>query len=207
VIAERYAATMPQEGRRANEDAFLIGHGAVPFVALADGAGNAEQAAVRVLRQFKRLFEEADADALGRFPTWQGWVKVLDSLVLGGPQSTFVGAALLEERVVGTCVGDSRAYLRDRDGRVRVLTEGASKQRLGSGRSEPFPIHERLAPSETLILLTDGAWTPLSLNRLTQVLARHALGPLSDLPSAILEAAGRTGRADDMTAVVARRQR
>jgi serine/threonine protein phosphatase PrpC len=108
---------------------------------------------------------------------------------------------------VGAAVGDSRAYLWTRDGDLRILTEDASKRRLGSGQIQPFPIHAPFDRGDILLLLSDGAWTPLSLGRLRETIAAAALGPLAELPEAILREAGRTGVADDMTALAARRRR
>jgi len=53
--------------------------------------------------------------------------------------------------------------------------------------------------------MSDGAWTPLSSIRLRDTIAAASLGPLADLPAAILREASRTGVADDMTVVVARK--
>lgn len=201
---ECYAATRCQEGRSINQDAFLITRGAVPLIAVCDGAGQAQQVARRALNLLERLFKEADAESVAVFPTWVRWARTLDSAVRGGAESTLVAVAILEGRIVGTCVGDSRAYLWSRDGTLRILSDGAAKHRLGSGRVEPFPIHAPLASGDVVLLLTDGAWTPLSLHGLQRLVAGAALGGFADLPGRILEAAGRTGRADDMTAVVAR---
>src|SRR2546425_716725 len=55
--AECFGASRPQQGRTANEDAFLIGRER-PFALLCDGAGNAQQAAKRVLTLFDKLFKE-----------------------------------------------------------------------------------------------------------------------------------------------------
>ena len=124
--------------------------------------------------------------------------------MLGGAESTFVGVAVVKSAAVGACVGDSRAYFVNRDGDCQLITEGASKFRLGSGRAEAFPIRQPLASGEVLLLLSDGAWMPLGPYRLktavTSALALH----FSDVPGAILQAAGRSGRADDMTAVALR---
>src|SRR3989442_6583401 len=56
---ECFGASRPQQGRTANEDAFLIRHGERPFALLCDGAGNAQQAAKKVLSLFDKLFKEA----------------------------------------------------------------------------------------------------------------------------------------------------
>jgi len=205
---ECYGATRPQQGRSANEDAFLITGGATPLVALCDGAGNAEMAAKKVLRLFRKLFEEAAPEDVERFPTWASWVRVLDSSLLGGSQSTFVAGAVLGDRIVGACAGDSRAYLIDRDGNCKILTDGsqgpASKLRLGSGRAEPSPIHQLLQPRDVVLLLSDGAWTPLSPELIRRAVVGAALNHFSEVPQAVLDAASRTGRADDMTAVALR---
>jgi hypothetical protein len=105
---------------------------------------------------------------------------------------------------VGMCVGDLRAYLVNRDGQARILTEGAAKHRLGSGQSQPFPIRLTLNAGDVLLLLSDGAWTPLTLYTLQKAVTSAAIKHLSEVPAAILDAAGRIGRADDMTAVAVR---
>ena len=201
--AECFGASRPQQGRTANEDAFLIGRER-PFALLCDGAGNAQQAAKRVLTLFDKLFKETAPQQVSEHDTWAGWVKLLDSSLLGGTQSTFLGVALLDGMAVGACVGDSRAYLVTREGDCRLLTEGASKFRLGSGRAEAFPIRQTMTSGEIILLLSDGAWTPLGPYLLKKAVMTAVARHLSDVPEAILEAAGRTGRADDMTAIALR---
>lgn len=201
---ECFAATRPQQGRTQNEDAFLIGRGERPFAALADGAGNAERAAKRVLALFEKLLGEATLDEITIPETWTKWVKLLDSSLLGGTQSTFVAVAFAGKEAVGTCVGDSRAYLINREGQCRIVTDGAAKHRLGSGQAQPFPVRLTLGPGEILLLLSDGAWTPLNLYALQKVVVSAAMKHFSDVPAEILDAAGRTGRADDQTCVALR---
>lgn len=203
---EAFAASLPQSGRAANEDAFLLRPGPSGLVALADGAGAAEQAARRALRQFERSVAAAGPGDLASFPVWCGWLRQFDAALLGGAQSTFVAAALHGERLVGAAVGDSRALLWTREGELRLLAESAGKARLGSGRIEPGPIHVPFGRGDLLLLLSDGAWTPRPLARLRATVARHALGRLAELPEAVLREASRAGRADDMTVVVARRR-
>lgn len=202
---ECYAASRPQDGRSANEDAFLIGRGSVPCAVLCDGAGNAQQAAKKVLTLFDHLFGEATPEQIGDPGTWEKWIRLLDSSLLGGAQSTFVGVAVAEGQAVGACAGDSRAYLLDRDGECRILTEGAAKYRLGSGKATSFPIRRPLGHGDTLLLMSDGAWTPLGGVYLLKKAVLGAAGRhFSEMPQAILEAAGKTGRADDMTVVAVR---
>ena len=52
--------------------------------------------------------------------------------------------------------------------------------------------------------MSDGAWTPLNLGLLQKTVMTAALCHFTEIPGAILDAAGRTGRADDMTAVALR---
>ena len=204
VRPECYAASRPQEGRSTNEDAFLIGHGPIPCVALCDGAGNAQRAAKRVLTLFEKLFQDSKPEQIADERVWGGWIKLLDSALLDGTQSTFVGVALLEGIAIGACAGDSRAYLLDREGACRILTEGASKYRLGSGEATAFPIRQPLGTGDTLLLLSDGAWTPLGPYLLTKAVLGKMGRHFSEVPPAILDAAGRTGRPDDMTVVAVR---
>ena len=92
---ECYAATKPQQGKTSNEDAFLIRHGQIPCAVLCDGAGNAQQAAKRVLTLFEKLLIEAPNEEVLDHATWRKWVKLLDSSLLGGNQSTFVAVAII----------------------------------------------------------------------------------------------------------------
>ena len=55
-----------------------------------------------------------------------------------------------------------------------------------------------------MLLLTDGAWTPLSSYLLEKAVRGVLLQHFSDVPGAVLDAAGRTGRWDDMTVVALR---
>jgi hypothetical protein len=64
-------------GRPQNEDAFLIGHGKHLFAALADGAGNAERVAKRVLTLFEKLLSEAAPEQIASAETWIKWVRLL----------------------------------------------------------------------------------------------------------------------------------
>lgn len=199
-------ASRQQDGRSINEDAFVIGRGKIPYAVLCDGAGNAHFAAKRAIALFERLLKESDADQLAQATTWQNWIKLLDSSLLGANQSTFIGIAHIDGKIiVGACAGDSRAYIIDRDGNCRILTEEACKYRLGSGSAKAFPISTALWPGDILLLMSDGAWTPLSIYTLKKtVLTARVCYQFADLPQAILDAAGRTGRADDMTAVAIR---
>jgi len=201
---DAYAASRPQAGRAVNEDAFLILRGDPTVAALCDGAGHAERAARRALRLFERLVKDVPSSDLGLFTTWSSWVKLLDSALLGGAESTFLAAAILDGRLVGACVGDSRAYQLSREGELRLLSEGAAKARLGSGECRPFPLHVALAAGDWVLLLSDGAWAPLGMARLRAVLAAGLARDAADLPGSILDAAGRGGRGDDMTAVALR---
>lgn len=201
---EAYAASLMQDGHRANEDAFVILRegGTVACAALCDGAGNAQGAARRALRQFELLFKAATPEEIASPAAWHGWTKVLDSTLMGAAESTFVAAAPAGDRFVGVCAGDSRVYLRTRAGELHILSDGANKKRLGSGQTAPFPFSAPAARGDMILLMSDGAWTPFSLPRLKEAIARGATLHLSERPSALLELASRTGRYDDMTVVL-----
>jgi len=198
---EIYAASRAQDGRSWNEDAFLIGRGEIPFAALCDGSGNAQGVAKRALGMFKKLVSEATPESVSQFMTWATWAKILDSALLGGPQSTLVSVAVIGQRVVGCCAGDSRLYRVIADGTIQILTEEAPRFRLGSGLVDPFPIHSPFQPGDSLLLMSDGAWTPLGVPTIQRVLAKSATSHFSDFPSALLEEAGKKGCADDMTVI------
>ena len=198
---ECYAASLTQEGRKVNEDAWILLRGDPLCAALCDGAGDARRAAKRALQTFEKYYKQAKLEEIAVFPTWSRWVKLLDSSLLGGDQSTFIAIAVLEGKIVGTCVGDSRLYQVTRDGKISIPSERASKFRLGSGRVQPFPIHLPINRGDLLLLMSDGAWTPLNLYALKKVLTRSATRHFSELSSSILEEAGKAGRADDMTVI------
>jgi len=92
-VIECYGATRTQVGHKANEDAFVIEREPVPYAAAFDGAGNAEQAAQRVARFFETLIKDQIAK-VGNPSGWQGWVRLMDSQLMGGAQSTFIGIAV-----------------------------------------------------------------------------------------------------------------
>jgi serine/threonine protein phosphatase PrpC len=185
IRTECFAATRAQQGRTQNEDAFLIGRGERPFAALCDGAGNAERAAKRVLALFEKLLNEATAEQIMEAETWAKWVKLLDSSLVGGAQSTFLTVAIVGGEAVGVCAGDSRLYHLNRDGQCHIVTDGAGKQRLGSGQAQPFAIRLTLGPGDILLLLSDGAWTPINLYLLQKTVVSAAVKHFSDVPAAI----------------------
>lgn len=203
---ECYGGTRPQDGRQAsqNQDAFVIGRSPVPWVALCDGAGNAQFVAKRALALLQSRLEEVPAAQLTRDEAWRGWARSLDSALLGGREATLLAACVAGEEVVGVSAGDSRAYLVPLDGPLRLLTDGGSKSRLGSGETEPLCFHASIAPRDVLLLVSDGAWTPLGSAGLERAVRSVLACPLADLPPAVLDAASRRGRADDMTALALR---
>ena len=138
---EIYANSRPQDGRNSNEDAFLIGRGAIPYAALCDGSGAAGQVAKTALKIFESQIGHASVDEIERFPTWANWTHQLDAALLGGAQSTFLAVASLKDRIVGVCAGDSRLYHLPMEGEIQILTDAASKFRLGEweGRSLRHP--------------------------------------------------------------------
>lgn len=201
---EIYGATRTQQGKSQSEDAFVIGREPAPYAVLCDGAGNAERAAKRALKQFETFLKDSGVDQVRSPENWSKWIRLLDSSLAGGAQSTFLAVVFFGAEYVGACAGDSRAYQFTRDGDLRILTDSASKQRLGSGAAQAFPLHGSLASGDMLLLLTDGAWTPLGLPLLKKAILSAVGKHFSEVPQAILDAAGRTGRADDMTAIAAR---
>ena len=201
---EIYAATRTQEGKKSTEDAFHVDRGEPTFAALCDGSGNAQGVAKRALGIFQKLTQETPLDRIQEFRTWSNWAKLLDSALMGGPQSTFLAIGITGQKIVGCCVGDSRLYRIGLDGTILIISEAASKARLGSGKTDPFPIHLPFNRGEILLLMTDGAWTPLSLSTLGRIWVSSSSRHFSEFPTALLEEAGKHGLADDMTSVALR---
>jgi serine/threonine protein phosphatase PrpC len=203
---ECYGASRPQQGRTANEDAFWISRDPVPVAVVCDGAGNAQQSAQRAITFFQKLWASATPDQMQTADTWGKWIHLLDSHLMGLSQSTFLGIAVLEDCFVGAYAGDSRAYLSTSDGKLQLLTDSIMKLRLGSGQAKPAFLTGNLQARDLLVLTTDGAWGPMGSLPMTQrAIVKGIAGHLSDVPLSILDSASRTGRADDMTAVVLRK--
>jgi serine/threonine protein phosphatase PrpC len=198
-----YGASRPKDGSTANEDAFWIQRPGGTAAVVCDGAANAQRCAARVVDLFTRHLASGALE-VQRFPAWASWLKTIDASLAGGSQTTFVGVALADDHVYGASCGDSRAYLVSETG-TSILTDGATP-RLGSGDASPQPIHVRLAARDVLVLMTDGAWTPLSASAIERCVRGHALKHPSDLPSALIDLAGARGRPDDMTVVILTRR-
>jgi serine/threonine protein phosphatase PrpC len=132
------------------------------------------------------------------------WARGLDSALLGGPEATLVAAAVVGDQVVGVSVGDSRAYLVPVEMPARLLAANAAKSRLGSGEAEGSTFRETLDVRDVLLLVSDGAWTPLGTAGLERAVRARVTSSFADLPSAVLDEASRRGRADDMTVVALR---
>jgi serine/threonine protein phosphatase PrpC len=207
---ECFGATRNQAGRLRNEDAFVIDRNPVPHAAVFDGAGNAEQAARRVVSFFQNLIRDQPEKA-GDAEAWAAWVRLMDSHLLGGAQSTFVGAAVPDNgvaRVVGGYAGNARAYLVGEDG-VKLITAESSPARLGSGNVEARSFALELRARDILLLMSDGAWVPFSSPHcLKKAVTAAALKHFSEVPEAVLEAATPPdGPPDDMTVVALRLRR
>ena len=98
----------------------------------------------------------------------------------------------------------AKAYLTPFEGPVRLLTGSAAKARLGSGETAPAVFRDTLAARDVLLLVSDGAWTPLGTAGLERAVRGMATKAFADLPSAVLDEASRRGPSDDMTAVALR---
>jgi serine/threonine protein phosphatase PrpC len=192
VTATIYAASLPQPGH-ANEDAFFIGRiPSAPLAAVFDGHGNAEGAAKKAARQLQRLYTSGGGQL-----DWMKTAKLLDSHLIGANKSTMVAASISGDAMFICAAGDSRAYL-IRNGQASILTEGAGKQQLGSGNISPLVKEFAVQDRDLLLLMTDGAWTRLSLYLLVQTVIKN-LANLPELPDSILKQAARGGICDDMT--------
>ena len=208
-MVECFGASLPQVGHTSNEDAFIIERDPVPYAAVFDGTGMAERSAQVAARYLKLQIKdqhEKVADPLA----WTAWAKLMDSHLLGLAQSTFVGVAVTHEAtgaVVGAYAGDSRAYVFGEKG-TTLLTPSDSPRRLGSGRVNPGTFMVKLDDYDILVLMSDGAWTPLGSPYLMRQTVMGAVGRhFSEVPQAILDVAQRTGRWDDMTVVALRCRR
>jgi serine/threonine protein phosphatase PrpC len=204
--AECYGATLSEDGRKLteNQDAFGIVRVPVVTAVVCDGAGNAQLAARRVVGLIERWLAEATLGQLLVGDVWLHWSHLADSALLGGAECTLAAISMVGAEARGVVVGDSRVYLLPADGGCQLVSEPVSVHRLGSGEVVPQRVEFHVAPHDMVIIATDGAWSPLGPVRLERVARKASFGHFSDVPPAILEAAGKNGRADDMTAVAIR---
>ena len=66
------------------------------------------------------------------------------------------------------------------------------------------PKHQRDVLGTIVLLMSDGAWTPLGMYPLKKVLRSTMGRHFSEVPQAVLEAAGKTRIAGDMTVLALR---
>ncbi len=201
-MLEIHGISRSSPGGTTNEDALDFGLTPVPHAVVCDGTGQVGGAGSRACRLFGMLFSSAHPGDLGKPRTWQKWISEMDSDLVDIGESTFLGCAVLGNRVCGCFAGDSRAYLQRSDGAVRILTDSSSKMRLGTGRAwgewfeSPFGLGDRL------FLMSDGVWTPFeSPERMGNLLLSKVLLPTDRFLEGILDDVIRTGHQDDMTII------
>jgi serine/threonine protein phosphatase PrpC len=118
---ECYGASRAKDGGAPNEDAYWISRHDGRVAAVCDGAGHAQTCGARTVRLFGEMVRSGTLD-VERFPAWSSWLTSIDASLAGGAQTTFVGVAVLRDRIVGAWCGDSRAMLVNEHG-CRILTE------------------------------------------------------------------------------------
>ena len=75
---------------------------------------------------------------------------------------------------------------------------------LGSGEAQPCAFRDTLGVRDVLLLVSDGAWTPLGTAGLERAVRSMTTRAFTDVPAAVLDQASRRGRADDMAVVALR---
>jgi serine/threonine protein phosphatase PrpC len=201
VKVESYGASRRRTGPGSSRDAFWIARAGAPAAVVCDGTGPAPQCAGRVVRLFAQQVEAGTLD-VSRFPSWTQWLAATDASLAGGAETTFAGVAVVGDRVVGACAGDSQVFLVNEHGCVS-LGHGTSP-RLGTGAVAPVPVHHPLAAHDVVLLMSDGAWGVLPPAVIQSTVAQFTLKHLADLPPALLDRAAAHGHADDMTIVALR---
>jgi hypothetical protein len=76
-----------------------------------------------------------------------------------------------------------------REGKASILSEGAAKQQLGSGKITPLIKELAIQDRDLLLLMTDGAWTRFSIYLLAQIVMKN-LANLAGTPRFDSEAGG-----------------
>lgn len=198
--------------RARNEDAVL----ARPergLVAVADGLGGHPAGDVASLTALRRI-DELDVSGSAAADDLVAAIVAAHEAVLEagrtperfGMGTTIVLAVLGDARAVIGHVGDSRAYLREADGRLRQLTRdhgmrGMLTQALGlDGRVQPDVTEVDLAPGARLLLCTDGLTNMVGDDALADLLGT---GGAQEACDALVAAALDAGGVDNVSVVVA----
>jgi protein phosphatase len=216
--------------RSGNEDALLL---APPLFAVADGLGGHQAGEVASRIAVDTLLAEAprkaDSKALGRAARAANRA-VIDAAAQGrgraGMGTTLTAVMLDGLRIAVAHVGDSRAYLMRRDGRLERITEDhsmvADLVRQGSLTEEESRVHPNRSvitralgsdpnmvpdtfdvmaePGDRLLLCTDGLSSLVSDDELADILSRHQ--EPTEAVNALIAAAQLAGGYDNITAVV-----
>lgn len=72
---------------------------------------------------------------------------------------------------------------------------------MGSGETDPYPIYNIMEKNEIVSIMTDGAWSPLSLSKIMGLFRKRLNFHPADLTEKFIEEAIKYGRYDDMTVV------
>lgn len=191
-------ATRARQGRTTNGDAFHLDRGARPWVALADG-GEAAGVARAVLADLTAAAPNHVAGAAAAV------VAALAERLSAERSCALAVMARSEEGFVGAATASARLFFWQSRGEnvlelAAPMSETEGEETARAARS--FSISA--ARGDVILALSDGAWRGLE-SCLAEVVADYfsaAGAGLWGLAAALLEAAGREGRPDDMTAVV-----
>jgi serine/threonine protein phosphatase PrpC len=216
--------------RSGNEDSLLL---APPLFAVADGLGGHQAGEVASRIAVDTLLAQAprraDAKALGRAARIANRA-VIDAATDGrgraGMGTTLTAVMVEGLRLAVAHVGDSRAYLLHRDGRLERITQDhsmvADLVRQGSLTEEDARTHPNRSvitralgsdpnmaadafevqarPGDRLLLCTDGLSSLVPDTEIADILSRH--GDPQEAVDALIAAARLAGGFDNITAVV-----
>jgi protein phosphatase len=198
--------------RQRNEDA-LLARPERGVLAVADGLGGhpagdlASMTAVSSLDRAPLTGESTESDLRAAAQAAHEAVLAVadEDPARAGMGTTLVLAAVGEGAARVLHVGDSRAYLREPDGRLRALTEdhgvhGYLSQALGLDRAvAPDVVDVECLPESRLLLCTDGLTNMVGEPTIADLLGR---GDAQAACDGLVEAALGAGGIDNVTVVV-----
>ena len=206
-MIEIYTAT--ESYQRAGEDRVaVIDHPAGRVIVVADGVGGrrnggpAADAIVRIVTEAAgRMADVCDGDV---------WAEVLadaDGRICSDTkcgETTAVIVGVSRDRIEGSSVGDSGAWLITRDSYTDLTRVQQRKPFLGSGAALPIPFRAKLTdPGDVLLVATDGLLKYTTPQQISRV-ARSS--ELATVPQALIDLVRMPsgGLQDDVTVAVAR---
>jgi serine/threonine protein phosphatase PrpC len=149
-------------------------------VALADGGGGMRGGAA-ASHWLIALVESAVKDRAFPLEAMNAWVDLFKTADAGlaenrAGETTGIVVVLGPRRLIGVSTGDSEAWVVSSTQTDNLTVGQYTRQRLGSNRATPTSF-ERPAPSDALVVASDGLFKFAAMDVIANVVRAQAIGP------------------------------